>query len=60
MDDKKNLHLRKIVFIFNAIEDGWCVKKHQDSFVFSKKHEGKKQVFQPEYLEQFIEKNMIL
>jgi hypothetical protein len=52
--------LVKMNFIYNAIQDGWCVKKQNDSFVFSKKHEGKKQIFQPEYLEQFIEQNMIL
>ena len=47
-------------FIYNAIQDGWSVKKQNDSFVFSKKHEGKKQIFQPEYLENFIEKNLVL
>jgi hypothetical protein len=52
--------LIKMNFIYNAIQDGWCVKKQNDSFVFIKKHEGKKQIFQPEYLEKFIEKNMIL
>lgn len=52
--------LIKMNFIYKAIHDGWCVKKQHDSFVFSKKHEGKKQIFQPEYLEKFIERNMIL
>jgi hypothetical protein len=52
--------LIKMNFIYNAIQDGWCVKKQKDCFIFSKKHEGKKQVFQPEYLERFIEKNMML
>ena len=52
--------LIKMNFIYNAIQDGWCVKKQNDSFVFIKKHEGKKQIFQPEYLEKFIERNMIL
>jgi len=52
--------LVKMNFIYNAIQDGWSVKKQNDSFVFSKKHEGKKQIFQPEYLENFIEKNLIL
>jgi len=52
--------LVKMNFIYNAIQDGWSVKKQNDSFVFSKKHEGKKQIFHPEYLENFIEKNLIL
>jgi hypothetical protein len=52
--------LIKMNFIYNAIQDGWSVKKQKDSFIFSKKHEGKKQVFQPDYLERFIQQNMML
>ena len=52
--------LIKMNFIYNAIQDGWSVKKQNDTFVFSKKHEGKKQIFQPDYLETFIDKNMVL
>jgi hypothetical protein len=50
----------KMNFIYNAIQDGWTVKKRDDTFVFQKKHEGKKQVFKPDYLETFIETNMKL
>ncbi len=46
----------KIIFICNAIEDGWSVKKKNDVYVFSK-HKGKeKQVYEEKYLEKFIQK----
>ena len=50
----------KMNFIYNAIEDGWTVKKRDKTFIFQKKHEGKQQVFEPDYLETFIETNMKL
>ena len=50
----------KMKFIYNAIQDGWTVKKRDENFVFQKKHEGKQQIFEPEYLESFIETNMKL
>jgi len=42
----------------NALNDGWSVKKSQDKFIFSKKHENKVEVFQEEYLATFILQNM--
>ena len=47
-------------FIMNAIETGWTVKKNDDNYIFSKKHEGKREVFMSDYLEKFIDKNMKL
>jgi hypothetical protein len=49
---------QKMIFIINAIEKGWSVKKMDDSYIFTKKHEGKKEVFQNDYLEKFIECNL--
>ena len=48
----------KIVFIFNALEKGWEVKKKGERFIFSKNHEGKKEVFSDSYLQQFIKTNL--
>ena len=46
----------KIMFIMNAIEDGWCVKKKDNVYIFSK-HKGKeKQLYEEKYLEKFIQK----
>ena len=52
--------LQKMIFIMNALNDGWSVKKNQDKFIFSKKHENKVEVFQEEYLATFILQNMRL
>ena len=49
---------QKIMFIHNAIEKGWSVKKTGESYVFSKKHENKQEVFSKDYLENFIESNI--
>jgi len=51
---------QKMVFVMNAIDQGWAVKKVQDSYIFSKKHENKKEIFQQDYLEKFIESNRAL
>jgi len=53
-----NVSQQKMVFIMNALDAGWSVKKVDNKYVFSKKHEGKKEVFMSDYLEKFIEKNM--
>jgi len=52
------IKLQKMGFIYNAIETGWSVKKNEDKYVFSKKHEGKKEVYLESYLRKFIETNM--
>jgi hypothetical protein len=54
------LQYQKMVFIMNALNDGWSVKKSQDKYIFSKKHENKKEVFKEEYLATFILQNMRL
>ena len=55
-----NKTILKMNFIMNALEQGWSVKKHEGSFIFSKKHEGKKEVYMEEYLENFVTYNMQL
>ena len=41
----------------NALEQGWSVKKTDDSYVFMKKHENRREVFQENYLETFVSSN---
>jgi len=45
-------------FIYNALESGWTVKKRKDAYVFTKKHEGKKEIYLDTYLRRFIETNI--
>lgn len=52
---KKNL--KKMIFIFNCLENGWNIKKRKDLFIFSKKHGGKKEILDDKYLSTFLEEN---
>lgn len=47
-----------MAFIYNALENGWKVKKNNDLYVFSKNHEGKKEVFLDSYLKKFVTSNL--
>jgi hypothetical protein len=52
------LKMKKMAFLYNAVETGWTVKKKDGSYVFTKRHEDKKEIFSDSYLRQFIEENM--
>jgi hypothetical protein len=52
------IKLQKMSFIYNALESGWTVKKRKDAYVFTKKHEGKKEIYLDTYLRRFIETNI--
>jgi hypothetical protein len=49
---------QKIIFINNALEDGWSIKKINEKYIFTKKHEGKREILKTEYLETFIHSNL--
>ena len=53
--DKKKF--QKMLFLTNALEKGWSIKKINNKYIFRKKHENKKEFFQEDYLEKFIERN---
>ena len=60
---KKNLNIdyvkfQKMLFLFNAVDDGWTIKKKEDSYIFKKNHEGKKEVFLETYLNTFMKDNL--
>lgn len=48
---------QKMLLLFNALEDGWTIKKKNDSYVFLKNHEGKREVFDDSYLSSFMKSN---
>ena len=50
--------LQKMSFIYNAIQTGWAVKREDDKYIFSKKHEGKKDVYSENYLKSFVKNNL--
>lgn len=51
------LMLQKMGFLYNALEEGWTVKKENDKYIFKKNHEGKKEVFLDSYLKMFLKRN---
>ena len=54
------IKFHKMVFLFNALETGWTIKKKGDAYIFSKNHEGKKEVFLDSYLKRFMQQNLNL
>lgn len=48
---------KKMIFLFNALENGWTIKKYNESYVFIKKHDGKKEILDDTYLSTFVEEN---
>lgn len=59
-DDSKLdfMKFQKMIFLYNALENGWSIKKRKDKYVFSKNHEGKKEIFDETYLSAFMKQNM--
>lgn len=47
----------KMTFLYNALDSGWSIKKRNDSYIFTKNHEGKKEVFAENYLSMFMKEN---
>tara|TARA_B100001142_G_C14207185_1_gene606174 strand:+ start:769 stop:1020 length:252 start_codon:yes stop_codon:yes gene_type:complete len=45
---------QKMIFLTNALEEGWSIRKSNDSYIFTKKHENKREIFQEDYLEKFV------
>ena len=55
-----SIKFQKMLILFNSIEQGWSVKKRGDSYVFTKNHEGKKEVLEDSYLLKFMKSNLDL
>ena len=62
LENEKSLEIDKIkfqkmVFLYNALDNGWSIKKKQNSYIFTKNHEGKKEIFDEAYLAMFMKEN---
>ena len=53
-----NFILQKMVFLSNALDNGWDIKKINEKYIFSKNHEHKKEVYLESYLRDFLETNI--
>jgi len=49
---------QKMVFVFNALEDGWSIVKKDENYIFKKKHRNDEEIFLDSYLNTFINKNI--
>lgn len=54
------IKFQKMILLFNSIEQGWSVKKKNDSYVFKKPHENKTEVLENNYLMKFMKSNLDL
>ena len=54
------IKFHKMLLLFNSIEQGLSIKKRGDSYIFSKNHEGKKEVLEDAYLMKFMKTNLDL
>ena len=52
--------VNKMIFLYNAVDSGWTVNRKGDKYIFVKKHEGKREIFQDSFLERFVEDNFAL
>jgi hypothetical protein len=52
------IKFQKMVFLYNALDNGWSIKKRKDSYIFTKNHEGKKEIFDELYLSIFMKENV--
>jgi len=53
----EKIKFQKMVFLYNALENGWSIKKRKESYIFTKNHEGKKEIFDESYLSIFMREN---
>jgi hypothetical protein len=53
-----NTKFQKMIFLYNALENGWSILKENDSYIFTKNHEYRKEVFDDNYLASFMEQNL--
>ena len=64
MEYKTNLKHKKeyfkLLFLYNAIKNGWSVKQTSSHYIFQKKHNGNKEIYRSNYLKKFIESNIYI
>jgi hypothetical protein len=52
------IKFQKMLFIYNVLEEGWCIKKRNGAYVFTKNHENKKEILDDSYLMKFMKTNL--
>ena len=54
------IKFQKMLLLYNSIEQGWNVKKKNESYVFTKPHENKKEILENSYLLSFMKSTLDL
>ena len=49
-----NKFQQKLLFIYNALENGWEIKKSGNKYILKKENNEDKQVYLDNYLDKFI------
>jgi hypothetical protein len=62
LENKKidTITFQKMLLIYNALDEGWTVKKKNEAFIFTKKHENKREILEESYLLKFMKTNLDL
>ena len=50
--------INKLIFIYNALEKGWSVRKKGKRYIFSRKHNNELKYFKPSYIYDFVQSNI--
>ena len=60
MDMNKELRqeIYIMIFLMNALESGWSIRKKDNKFVFRKRHNHRKEVYSDNYLVTFLKNNL--
>jgi hypothetical protein len=53
-----SIKFQKMLLLFNSVEDGWTIKKKNNTYIFTKNHENKKEILDESYLLQFMKTNL--
>ena len=57
LNNMSNKEFHKLIFIYNALQDGWSIKKREEKYIFTKHNNKDKEVYMDNFLEKFIIKN---
>jgi|TARA_B110000003_G_scaffold60089_1_gene60223 hypothetical protein len=52
------IKLQKMTLLYNALENGWSIKKADNCYVFKKKHNNEKEIYLDSYLRRFMIENL--
>lgn len=51
--------IQRMIFIYNALENGWNIKKNKSNlYSFKKSHNNSKEYFSNDYITTFIKQNI--